>query len=393
MPAVQIMQILRDRFELVRGGSSANLAAMEGTRGFAVALVFLVHYTTMVHPWVTPGSMLEAFGDSLHILGSAGVDLFFILSGYLIYGSLISREQAFTPFIKRRIRRIYPAFLVVFVIYVALSFASPADNRIPAGSWPATLYLVQNLLLLPGLQGVQPMIVVSWSLGFEMLFYLVIPVVISTLQLRARGMAARLAVFALLFAAIMAYSIFAARPTFAGSHIRMIMFVAGMLLFEALRSPRAYPAGTVLGTLGLVLGCMATQLPIAGAGAAQWKAVIMFAAFFVFCYSCYSNPGGPLARLFSWTPLRWLGNMSYSFYLLHSITIKACLLVWSKVLPPDSHHYADWMFWAALPPVFGAALLTSAALFLTIERPYSLAFAHQRKGKANDAPAALPSGR
>lgn len=390
---MQIMQTLRDRFELVRGGSSANLPAMEGTRGLAVVLVFLVHYTTMVHPWVTPGSVLEAFGESVHILGSAGVDLFFILSGYLIYGSLMSRPQAFAPFIKRRIRRIYPAYLVVFVIYVALSFASPEDNRIPAGAWPATLYLVQNLLLLPGLQGVQPMIVVSWSLGFEMLFYLVLPVVIGALQLRRRGAAARLAVFALLFAAIVAYSVFAGKPTFAGSHVRMVMFVAGMLLFEALRNPRVYQAGAALGMLGLVLGCMATQLPIAGAGAAQWKAVIMFAAFFLFCYSCYSDPGGFLARVFSWTPLRWLGNMSYSFYLLHAITTKACLLAWSKLLPPDSHHHADWVFWGALPVIFCAALLTSAALFLTIERPYSLVPARRSKRNAHDAAAALPSGR
>ena len=82
------MEWLTQRFELSRGGGAQNVRPMEGLRGFAVFLVFLVHYVTLVKPWMVHGSALDLFGNLLRSIGSTGVDLFFVLSGYLIYGSL-----------------------------------------------------------------------------------------------------------------------------------------------------------------------------------------------------------------------------------------------------------------------------------------------------------------
>src|SRR3989344_8879805 len=93
----------RDRFELARGGSDNNLRSMEGLRGFAVFLVFLVHFVTLSSPWLSPQSLLSPIADAVHSIGNAGVDLFFVLSGYLIYGSLIERKQVFLPYLKRRL--------------------------------------------------------------------------------------------------------------------------------------------------------------------------------------------------------------------------------------------------------------------------------------------------
>ena len=84
-----------------------------------------------------------------------------MLNGYLIYGMLITRPQPFLWFMTRRVRRIYPAF--VSVIYVALSCVFPTQSKIPHGGPDATLYLVDNLLLLPGLFPIEPMITVAWS--------------------------------------------------------------------------------------------------------------------------------------------------------------------------------------------------------------------------------------
>jgi exopolysaccharide production protein ExoZ len=66
---------------------------MEGLRGFAVLLVFLVHYESLLEPWIARDASLLALAHSLLIVGNAGVDLFFLLSGYLIYGSLLTRQQ------------------------------------------------------------------------------------------------------------------------------------------------------------------------------------------------------------------------------------------------------------------------------------------------------------
>ena len=74
----------RSQFELARGQDSGNVPAMEGLRGFAVFLVFLVHYSTLITPWIAEGSFIRLLAAGLHSIGNAGVDLFFMLRGYLI---------------------------------------------------------------------------------------------------------------------------------------------------------------------------------------------------------------------------------------------------------------------------------------------------------------------
>jgi exopolysaccharide production protein ExoZ len=69
--------------------------------------------------------------------------------------------------------------------------------------------------------------------------------------------------------------------------------------------------------------------------------------------------------------VRWLGNMSYSYYLLHGLALKACFIVLAKALPVS--HYGSWLFWALLPLMFGLTLIPTALLFLAVERPLSLA--------------------
>ena len=76
-----------------------------------------------------------------------------------------------------------------------------------------------------------------------------------------------------------------------------------------------------------------------------------------------------LPSAFSWTPLRWLGNMSYSYYLLHGLTLKAAFLVLAVALPKTTSH--GEIFWALLPIMFAITLIPTAGLFLAIERPFS----------------------
>jgi len=129
-------------FELSRGEDGHNVRTMEGLRDLAIFLVFLVQYATLIAPWVSETSILLALSEAIHDIGNTGVDLFFVLSGYLIYGSLISREQTFGHFMARRIRRIYPAFLVVFATYIVLSFIFVAESKIPSDPFRGALYLL-----------------------------------------------------------------------------------------------------------------------------------------------------------------------------------------------------------------------------------------------------------
>ncbi|WP_421881638.1 acyltransferase family protein [Methylibium sp.] len=363
------MSWLAQRFELSRGGEAANVRPMEGLRGFAVLLVFLTHYAGMVEPWIAGSTETVRIASGLRHVGHAGVDLFFVLSGYLIYGSLMKRPQPFIGFMRRRVARIYPAFIVVFIAYVLLSFAFPSESRIPADPAEATLYLVQNLLLLPGLFPIDPLITVAWSLSYEMLFYLVTPALVALLGLRGRSRRWRV-VFLLAGAGALAL-----HGALQGGPIRLMMFIAGMLLHEALvhrlQAAPASPPGSLAGLLALLAGLGAVLLPGEGHAAQAAQVCILFVAWPLLCLVCFGAPSAWLPRTFSWTPLRWLGNMSYSYYLLHGLVLNAGFLLLAQVLPPAGQ--GAWVFWGLLPVLFGLTLLPTAVLFLLVERPYSLA--------------------
>ena len=352
------------RFELVRGGAKGNLVPMEGLRGIAVFLVFLVHYFTLMEVRLAAGGHNVAPLEAVRSIGHTGVDLFFVLSGYLIYGTLISREQAFLPFMGRRVRRIYPAFLAVFAIYFVLSLVMPSIGRLPQAAGDAAVYVLQNLLLLPGLWPTEPLITVAWSLSYEMFFYLVTPLIIAALGLRRRSPELRMALLALLAVALFAYC-----AAYAG-HVRLSMFIAGALLFEAMRR---WPHASVApgwAALAVVAGLAAAVLKADGSAAYALRTLALFAAFGLLCSAAFGRPSSWLARGLSWTPLRWLGNMSYSYYLIHSLAISASFMVAGRLFGNAA---------VAWPPALGLmavafvlTLIPSALLFLLIERPYSL---------------------
>ena len=352
---------LRERFEFQRGNAD-NLRPMEGLRGFAVLLVFLVHYESLLEPWIAKDLPLLAFADSVHIVGNVGVDLFFLLSGYLIYGSLLARQQSFLPFFARRVQRIYPAFTVVFVAYVGLSLLLPSESKIPADN--AALYLLANYLLLPGLFPIQAMITVAWSLSYEMFCYLVLPAMVALLKLRDRTVGWRVTLFLSIAAAFSVYT------ALNGGPIRLIMFISGVVLYEAISNSelRAHPAA---GAIALISGLAFTLWPLAGPAGETLKVVVLFVAFFVFGLACFRTPHAWLPKAFSWTPLRWLGNMSYSYYLRPGLALKGGFLALSWILPPTGQQSV--LHWVLLLPMLALTLIPSAALFLLIERPFSLA--------------------
>jgi exopolysaccharide production protein ExoZ len=368
---------LSAQFELARGAAGSNLRPMEGLRGFAVALVFLVHYATLVEPWLEEAGDVSLWLARAHSIGNAGVDLFFVLSGYLIYGSLIGSQQSFWRYLWRRVRRIYPAFLAVFAVYLVLTYAQPLELRkVPEESGDAALFIVQNLLLLPGIFAIDPLITVAWSLSYELFYYLVMPLLVAVFGLRLRTPRWRCCFFV-----GMTVAAFGAAAVW-GGHVRLTLFLAGVLLFELLRRDKGWaPPGLV--TLGLlVAGLLAMLMPMPGPAGQALRSLILFGTFFALCWNVLRMPAAPLASGFSWLPLRWLGNMSYSFYLLHGLALKFFFMGvqrWHGAAPSDP------LAVAMVVPALGFSLLMSSLLFLAIERPLSLASA-RGPGAAAAAP-------
>lgn len=354
------MNWIRDTFEIAHPRHKP-IISMEGIRGFAVFLVFLVHYVSLVKPWIDETTTTYQISRHIQSIGNIGVDLFFVLSGYLIYGMLIRKKKAFGGYIMRRIQRIYPTFTAVFLLYLALSAIFPSESKIPDGM-AGVFFILQNFFLLPGIFDIEAIITVAWSLSYEFFYYLLIPLVIVALRLRSWNWKERVALFVAI--SIVFFAFFAAY----GGPIRLLMFVSGILLFEVVENRETGnipPIGIPALTLAIASVIILNEFHING----WWSQVILFVLFSVFCLECFVSAG--LAnRIFSLAPIRWLGNMSYSYYLIHGLSLKFLFLALAIIHPPQSDNV--FLFWIAMPLAFGFTLVPSAILFVFIEKPFSL---------------------
>lgn len=363
---------------------------MEGMRGIAILMVFLVHFHAIFsRKLLSADSSLFALSSFFGIIGHTGVDLFFVLSGYLIYGELIDREVRYFKFLNRRVERIYPTFLVVFGIYLALSIIFPTENKIQGSLVSKGVYILENLLLLPGIFPITPIITVAWALSYEFFFYLSIPILVILIRKLGWNKAARVGFFVSLGVAYLFISFWVP-----DSRIRCVMFISGILVYEAITSSVFQwimnKRGEVWALLLLLLvicwvylsgahGRLFSFLPGMNVGSAfmpdafiyigPLRMAFLSIGFFFFTIFCL-NFDGIFKKVFSWAPLRYLGNMSYSYYLIHGLTLKGLALGVFLVMPASEH--APLFLCVLLVLSFIATLGTSTLLFWLVEKPLSI---------------------
>ena len=166
------------------------MPALDGLRGIAVILVILHHYTIL-----QPATELQRWVAAIPLIGWCGVDLFFVLSGFLITGILIDQrgsERYFTSFYARRTLRIFPLYyLLVFASFFVLPrfpfwHDLLAGAGAPTDTWPYWLYLT-NFAIAERDQFLHGVLDIAWSLAIEEQFYLVWAVVVWICPLRILG--------------------------------------------------------------------------------------------------------------------------------------------------------------------------------------------------------------
>jgi peptidoglycan/LPS O-acetylase OafA/YrhL len=294
---------------------------IEGIRGIAILLVVGFH------------AGVRALAG-----GFVGVDVFFVLSGYLITG-LLAREVAatgdvdFHTFYARRARRLLPALLVVLVatIGLALWLCAPIDQPTIASDGRAVALHYGNVLFARNAVNYHASsgnpFLHTWSLAVEEQFYLIWPLLFAFVG-RAHGAAGatprRLinwiaVVGALSFAASLWLTGVAQPWAFFGMPTRIWEFAVGGIAALAL-SHRAVPSERVgltlqgLGLAGIAFAAVSFHeaLPYPG-----------FAALLPAVGAVAVIAGGAIARsspvtkVLSTAPIRWAGRMSYSWYLWH----------------------------------------------------------------------------
>jgi len=164
--------------------SPQRMLALEGMRGVAALMVFFVHFYARLGLYARPNSLIKASAYFAGVVGNVGVDIFFVISGFLMYGIVMRKPTSILTYLGRRVRRLYPVFLFVFVVYGALSYVMPMESRIPRAPKAAVEYLFLNLAMLPGMLPITPLVRVAWSLSYEWFYYLILPFSMWAFRLR-----------------------------------------------------------------------------------------------------------------------------------------------------------------------------------------------------------------
>ena len=334
-------------------------------RGFAVLLVFMVHAagsaaSVFFGLSVDTASLSNLSTGSERVLfwlhrSHHGVFVFFVLSGFLIASMWWPRARlAYGEFVWRRTIRIYPAFLLSFV--VSLAFAYAWDIWHP----PEIARVIGNLLMLNGLpgSGIAPFNAVTWSLFYELTFYLAFPLLLLAAQRAGRHYATWLAFAGI---ALPALAVMAGNDTLYLCWALLFCGVAAAMHPALLRQLQRVPSIAVI----------AAYLSITTAAAFDaLRPAIAILAFGAVCVPLLAKAiqgGNFIAGGFSLAPLVALGRISYSFYLFHFMAVALV----SRLLSMWRERF-DAVTGSALliATSFLLALLAATASWWVAERPY-----------------------
>lgn len=342
-------------------------SAAHGLRGIASMMVFWGHLLggTAEHVYAGDPVYVAGIQRPWHF-GTFGVELFFVISGFVILPSVLRYSPR--EFALRRILRIYPLFFVFTLLFVLLNAATnlyPNLNTLKA--------VVAGFLFVNLFSGTEQLTPNAWSLSFEILFY-TLACLTAFFILRKPS---RLGTGAMILLSLVFLCAFPISGFFLfGVAVRML-HSRGLVL-----PPRiARPLELIAALLCIRYASIAwfAYTPADMADPLVWKIMASTACFFYLAVS----PGSLTSWLLGRPGILYLGTVSYSLYLVHPYTYYACR---------ELFRHFGWFvdsWWLAMPVFF--LVVTPITLFVThfvhrwIEmKPYQWYF-HQRIYRAPDA--------
>ena len=358
-----------------RGAWSKGIPALDGIRALAVGLVLAEHGGI---PGI-PGGFL-------------GVDVFFVLSGFLITSLLLDElanrgRIALADFWIRRARRLLPALIVMVAAVVAArtlfppeATASLRDDSVAAFFWAANwIFVAQKTDYFS--QGSPPSpLQHTWSLGVEEQYYLFWPLLVIAVA-AVFGARARWAVFALATmgaagsaaAAILMASDDMVNRVYFGTDTRVQALLVGAAAAALLvRDWSVLTAGGTLirtrwrrwgaAALSIVgLAMLAALAHDATGSAREFHAgllIVVAVAAVLVVAPVALDQGSPVAQILAWRPLVWLGAISYGVYLWH----------WPIFLALNGER-TGWSGWPLFALRCAATVAVATASWWLLEQP------------------------
>ncbi|SMG02233.1 O-antigen acetylase [Burkholderia singularis] len=301
-------------------GQAGRIVQLDGLRAFAVLSVFF-HHALKVPLWI-------------------GVDLFFVLSGFLITGILLERKACgqsyFGYFYARRARRILPPYLLLLAVSSLLFGVEWVRH------WPWYAFFLTNLGLSLGSIG-HDSLNVLWSLAVEEQFYLLWPFVVLLCPIRVLAwIAGALIVAAPAMRAIVTPWFSSSWPVYYLTPFRMDLLAAGALLAIAITRDRHalepyYGAAAALALAALAaLVCLHLSYPRLRAAHTPLSNAALYSISVALCTSIVVialRGRGMVQRVLTHPVLVYIGSVSYSIYLVHVSMLYALWpLHWNRYL-------------------------------------------------------------
>lgn len=343
-----------------------NIAA-HGLRGIASLLVLGAHIIGGTARHIYPHETAYVnWVEHPWYLGTFGVEIFFVLSGFVILPSAIKYRLG--EFALRRLVRIYPLFFVLSVAFIALNALTKAYtdlNNIPT--------IINGLLFINLFTGTEQLTPNAWSLSFEVCFYVLTAVVVAFTLKRRSFVFGSLAMFAALLFLIyfpitiyfligVALRLAASSKKLATAQSRVVELIClGMLVWFASRAHFDYRTWDQLGN---------TVVP---------PILFSIGAYFYFALMQDSLT----ARLLDYPLFRYVGDVSYSLYLVHPFAYFALRLLFVRMGWFTSDVLTSMICFAGAV-LAGSFLLTQIAHMLLERWPYDAVF-HQRIYRSNSA--------
>lgn len=350
-----------------------RLEGLTALRFFAALHVILFHLyvegVLAVGPW---------WYRNFASIGYVGVNFFFVLSGFILVYTYAATDLVPRRFWQARFARIYPAYLVSLAVTAPFFFLTARSLKLPFFAWSMQHVPLASILALTLLQSWIPQGAlawnpVCWSLSVEAFFYALFPFLLKRTKLLSRRLPFWIAGVWFISLAISATYIVVHPDGAAGINstettlfwknilsfnplVRLPEFVVGMLTCRLFLSKggslRLASICTLSGVAGLVLVTTFAERipnPVISTG-------LLSPAFAAIIYGVASQPRW--ARFLTFAPLIYLGEASYSLYLLHS-------WVMSSVLEAVPHQ----LLAVRVVLCVGAAIAASLLTYKFIEQP------------------------
>lgn len=380
------MQFPLDR---VRG----TIREFDGLRGIAILLVMTHHFWPRSGYW-------NQWATVPH-LGWIGVDLFFVLSGFLITGILIDSKGSphyFRNFYARRVVRIFPLYyLIVILTFIAIPAMQGGDwqaSEFVRESGSPLWYLLYQGNLREAILGHEPAYVLAplWSLSIEEQFYLVFPLLVLALDRETlwRTLLAMLVLAPLFRLATLLVWPGNERIQYLATPSRVDVLSMGALLAVAFRQPTSWLEPRHLGRALTLLTLVFVATFVLGGldrtvffGRVFGYSIVGFFFMVAVAYALVLRESSSTWWL-RWRPLMWLGRICYGVYLLQ----RPIEVVLGKVTKALGHPLSDASL-GSVPIKMSAVIAAATLSWFCFERPIlglkkRFSIAYHPQGREND---------